>query len=419
LFELTAIATTILAFALVSKRLADSFLTPPMVMMAAGTAIYAITGAGSFTKIGNSAIHLLAEITLVLILFSDAARIDVRTLRRDHTVPSRLLLIGMPLTILFGAVAVWMMPFGMSWAEAALVAAILAPTDAALGQSVLSNPNVPMRIRQALNVESGLNDGIAVPVVIVFATIAGLVHGADGVTDHLAFAAKQIVIGPIAGIAVGWAAARLIDTSATRGWTTEACEGPGILATAALAYLLATISGGNGFIAAFTAGLIFGAIIGPRCKFILEFAESEGQTLAMLSFVIFGAVMLPAAIAHVSWTVVLYALLSLTLIRLVPVAIALTGTRLSALTVGFLGWFGPRGLASILFALLIVEKMDTPATTTILTITVTTVAFSIVLHGLTAAPMARRYGKSHSATEAHAENMPVPEIPSRTGMVRF
>jgi NhaP-type Na+/H+ or K+/H+ antiporter len=407
LFELTAIATTILAFALVSKRLADSFLTPPMVMMAAGTAIYAITGAGSFTKIGNSAIHLLAEITLVLILFSDAARIDVRTLRRDHTVPSRLLLIGMPLTILFGAVAVWMMPFGMSWAEAAL------------GQSVLSNPNVPVRIRQALNVESGLNDGIAVPVVIVFATIAGLVHGADGVTDHLAFAAKQIVIGPIAGIAVGWAAARLIDTSATRGWTTEACEGPAILATAALAYLLATISGGNGFIAAFTAGLIFGAIIGPRCKFILEFAESEGQTLAMLSFVIFGAVMLPAAIAHVSWTVVLYALLSLTLIRLVPVAIALTGTRLSALTVSFLGWFGPRGLASILFALLIVEKMDTPATTTILTITVTTVAFSIVLHGLTAAPMARRYGKSHSATEAHAENMPVPEIPSRTGMVRF
>ncbi|MCC2097631.1 MAG: cation:proton antiporter, partial [Hyphomicrobiales bacterium] len=267
--------------------------------------------------------------------------------------------------------------------------------------------------------ESGLNDGISLPVVIVFATIAGMMHGAGGVTEHLAFTMKQLVIGPLAGIAVGWVAAKLIDRSTSSGWITEAFEGPAILATAALAYLTATMAGGNGFISSFAAGLTFGALIGPRSRFILEFAESEGQTLAMLSFVIFGAIMLPSALAHLTWSAVAYALLSLTVIRLAPVAIALWSTRLSALTIGFLGWFGPRGLASILFALLIVEKMNTPATTAIQTIVIITVAMSILLHGLTAAPMARRYSKSASATGADAENQPVPEVPSRTGMVQY
>ncbi len=418
MFEITAIAIAILAFALVSNRLRDSILTAPIVMMLAGLAIAWLAGANTLMKIDHSAIHLLAEITLVLILFSDAARIDIRTLWRDHNLPVRLLIAGMPLTIAFGALAAMLMPFGMSWAEAALLACILAPTDAALGQSVLSNPRVPVRIRQALNVESGLNDGIAVPLVILFAAIAGITHATNGVGDHLVFTLKQIVIGPLAGLIVGALAARLLDKAATHEWISEAFEGPAVLSTAALAYLLATIAGGNGFISAFVAGLTFGAMVGTRCKFILEFAESEGQTLAMLSFVIFGALMLPHALAQMSWMILLYALLSLTLIRMLPVAVALSGANLQPVTIVFLGWFGPRGLASILFSLLILEKMHTPATSAIMTIVVATVALSVILHGLTAAPLARRYAAMAEAKGECPENMPVPEVPSRTGMVQ-
>lgn len=418
MFEIAAIALTILAFALVSNRLRNSVITPPIVMVIAGVAIVSVAGSDSLMKIDNSAIHLLAEITLVLILFSDAARIDVRGLYRDHQLPVRLLLVGMPLTILFGAIAALILPFGMSWAEAALLACILAPTDAALGQSVLSNPKVPVRIRQALNVESGLNDGIAVPLVILFATLAGLTHTTNDAAGHIVFAMKQIIIGPLAGLAIGWIAAKLLDRAATKNWITEAFEGPAILATAALAYVLATAAGGNGFISAFVAGLAFGALIGARCKFILEFAESEGQTLAMLSFVIFGAIMLPSAVEHLTWMTLLYAVLSLTFIRMIPVAIALSHASLSPVTIGFLGWFGPRGLASILFGLLIVEKMHTPATSAILTIVVVTVALSIFLHGLTAAPFARRYATLAAAKGDCPENELVPEIPSRARMIQ-
>lgn len=412
------VAIAILGFALISERLKDTPLTAPIVMMAVGLIIAWIAGRSPFIKIDNSAIHLIAEITLVLILFADAARINVRALIRDHDLPVRLLVVGMPLTILFGAIVAILLPFGMSWPEAALLACILAPTDAALGQSILANPKIPVRIRQALNVESGLNDGIAVPLVILFATIAGLTHNTNGVTDHLGFTLKQIILGPLVGIALGWIAARLLDTSASKRWMTESFEGPAILATAALAYLLATVIGGNGFISAFVAGLVFGATVGTRCKFILEFAESEGQALAMLSFIIFGAVMLPQAISHTSWATIVYAILSLTLIRMLPVAIALAGARLNPVTTGFLGWFGPRGLASILFGLLIVEKMHTPATSAILSIVVVTVAFSIILHGITAAPFGKRYAALAETKGDCPENMPVPEIPSRTGMVQ-
>lgn len=410
-------AAAVVMFAMVSNRLKDTILTAPIVMTLAGLGIAAMAGP-SMAKIEHSYIHTLAEITLVLILFSDAARINVRQLLRDHNLPQRLLLVGMPLTIIFGILAALMLPLGMTWAEAALLACILAPTDAALGQSVLSNPRVPSRIRQALNVESGLNDGIAVPLVLLFAGIVGMSHGDKGITDHISFTAKQIIIGPIAGIAVGWVAARLLDLCAFKGWMNEAFEGPAILATAALAYLMASIIGGNGFISAFTAGLMFGWMVGDKCKFILEFAESEGQALAMIAFLIFGAIMLPEAMTHLNWTCVVYALLSLTVIRMVPVTIALAGTKLNPLTIGFLGWFGPRGLASILFALLIIEQLHTPAASMILTVTVVTVAFSVVLHGITAAPFANAYANKTLQDSAYAEHESVSEMPTREGMVK-
>ncbi|MGI9407666.1 MAG: cation:proton antiporter, partial [Hyphomicrobiaceae bacterium] len=254
------ISLAVLVFALVSGKLRDSIITPPMVFSVFGLAIGS-AGLGLISvDLSHAAIHLLAEITLILVLFSDAARIDARLLIRDHNLPLRMLLIGMPLTILFGAIVAFLLPLGLNWIEAALVAVVLAPTDAALGQSVVSNAKVPVRIRQALNVESGLNDGLAVPFVFLFAALAGSGHGPADPIGHIGFAISQVTFGPLTGVLVGWLAAKLMDRAVVAGWMTEAFEGPAVLATAGLAYALAEFLHGNGFIAAFTAGLVFGYI---------------------------------------------------------------------------------------------------------------------------------------------------------------
>ena len=412
-----AVALVVLGYSLVSERFKGSMLTPPMIFAVFGLIIGA-QGIGLLhIDLNNRSIHLLAEITLILVLFSDAARIDLRLLLKDHNLPVRMLIIGLPMTIGLGTLIAMWMPFGFTWVEAALLASVLAPTDAALGQSVISNPAVPVRIRQTLNAESGLNDGLAVPFVFCLA-MAMPGHGVESNgLDHAGFAAKQIVLGPIAGIIVGWLSGRLMEMSAERGWMVEAFEGPAVLAAAGLAYALATAIGGNGFIAAFSAGLLFGFAVMRRCKFILEFAESEGQLLTLLSFLVFGAVMLPMHIDAISWPMVLYGILSLTIIRMLPIALSLIGTGVSLPTTLFLGWFGPRGLASILFGLIVLDEIGTPQAATILTITVLTVSMSILIHGLTAAPFARRFGHIANSQGDCAENKPVSEMATRSGFV--
>ena len=412
------IALGILAYSFVSERLKDSLLTAPMVFAAFGLAV---SGAGlgvAEIDVSHGLIHTLAEVTLVLVLFSDAARIDLRALIRDHNLPLRMLLIGMPIIMVAGTVAALALPLGLDLYHAALLAAVLAPTDAALGQSVVSNPKVPVRIRQALNVESGLNDGIAVPFVLLFAALAagGAAHGGS-FTGILSDGALQVILGPIAGIAVGCLGGWMTEMAARRNWMSMSFEGPAILAMAALAYTGSEFIGGNGFIAAFVAGLTFGHVIKGHCAFLLEFAESEGQILTLITFLIFGAVMLPELGHGVSWATVLYALLSLTVIRILPVVLSLAGTGVSGATAMFLGWFGPRGLASVLFGLLILEQLDTPGSKTILMVTILTVALSIIAHGVTASPLARAYGRMAKAQGECAENEPVSEMPTRAGFV--
>jgi NhaP-type Na+/H+ or K+/H+ antiporter len=418
-YGIVIIAAGVLGFSLVSGRLNNTILTAPMVFAAFGLAI---GGAGlglAQVDISHGLIHTLAEITLVLVLFSDAARIDLRLLLRDHNLPLRMLLIGMPLTIAAGTAVAFMLPLGLDFFHAALLAAVLAPTDAALGQSVVSNANVPVRIRQALNVESGLNDGIAVPVVVFLAALAAAGAGdATGNTyDYLTFGALQVILGPLTGIAVGCLGGWLIDAAVRRGWMSMSFEGAAVLAMAGIAFAGAELIGGNGFIAAFTAGLTFGYVIKGRCAFLLEFVESEGQLLTLITFLIFGAVMLPELADGLTWTMVLYAVGSLTVIRLIPVALSLIGTGVSGMTVLFLGWFGPRGLASALFGLLILEQLHTPQSETILLVTIVTIALSIVLHGLTAAPAAAAYGRMATTKGECAENQPASEMPTRTGYV--
>ncbi|MGI9521332.1 MAG: cation:proton antiporter [Hyphomicrobiaceae bacterium] len=410
---LLAIGLAVLIYGLASARLRYSMLTPPMAFVLFGLAI----GAGGLdlmeTPVSHGAIHTLAEITLALVLFSDAARMDLRMLLRDHDVPRRMLLVGLPLTIALGTIVAACFPLGLGWVEAALLAAVLAPTDAALGQAVVSNRDVPVRIRQALNVESGLNDGIAVPLVYLFAALLTAEATIEAAGDLFSFAARQLALGPIAGLAVGAIVGCLALRAHQKSWMEDAFEGPMVLATLAAAFALAESIGGNGFISVFVAGLIFGYLLDGQRKFILEFAEAEGQMLVLLAFLIFGAVMLPELAGHVTWPMLLYAILSLTIIRMVPVALSLIGIGLSTPTVIFLGWFGPRGLASILFGLLVLEQHNSGTTKTILTTAVLTIVLSVFAHGATAAPLAQWYARRAERLGDCPDNETVPEMPTR------
>ena len=409
------IAIGVVAFALISRRLETSVLTGPMIFAAFGLVIGGEVLGLADLDFDHGFVHGLAEVTLILVLFSDAARIDLAAVRRDHDLPVRMLLIGMPLIVVFGLVAGLALPLGLGLWEAALLAAILAPTDAALGQSVVTSPRVPARIRQALNIESGLNDGIALPLVLLFACLASLSHAPDGDRNWLLFGAMQIGLAPLIGAAVGWIAARLIDRAVQAEWMTESFEGPAVLGVALLAFAAAEIAGGNGFIATFIAGMVFGNQVRHRCHFLFEFAEAEGHLLTLLTFLIFGAAILPEAIAHASPMILLYAVLSLTVVRMLPIALSLIGAGLSLPTIGFLGWFGPRGLASILFALFILEEADTPGAQTIMLTVIATVALSILAHGLSAAPAATWYGKLVQRMGDCHETKDVPEMPTRVG----
>lgn len=404
----------LLVYGLVARRLERTILTGPLLFAGFGF----IAGAGGFDVLGidveHGATHVIAELTLILVLFTDAARIDLDRVRRDHGLPTRMLSIGLPLTIGAGVLAaVAIFPAWSIW-EAALLAALLAPTDAALGQSVVSASAVPIRIRQAINIESGLNDGVALPAVLLFATLAGApIAIADGAGDWLRFGLMQVTLGPLAGAIVGVAGARLIDAADARRQTTSAFEGIGILALSVLAYSVAEWIGGNGFIAAFVGGLAFGNKVGRPAPFLFAFMEGEGMLLTLLTFAIFGAVLLPEALAHVEPAFVVYAALSLTVVRMVPILVSLFGSRVRLPTALFLGWFGPRGLASILFVLLIVGKRDVPHATALFSITVLTVAMSVVLHGVTAYPLAVVYGR-FAARAGDAEAMrSVSELPLR------
>jgi NhaP-type Na+/H+ or K+/H+ antiporter len=343
----------------------------------------------------------VTEVALVLLLFSDATRLHLRALRHELGWPSRLLLIGLPLTMLAGAgVGVLVFP-GMALASVFLLSIMLSSTDAALGQKVVTDPSVPDRVRQALDVESGLNDGLAVPFFLVALDLANAELTTGISWAVVSNAAAQIGWGLAAGVTAGLLGGLLLRFAERRGWIGSEWRQIVPLAIALLAYALAVALGGSGFIAAFSGGLIFGRASGEHSGVAL-FTEEMGGFLAAVTWIGFGALALGWAVPHITWQVVLYAVLSLTIVRMLPVAIALAGQGMRRPTVAFIGWFGPRGLASVVFALLVVER-GVPEEQTLLTTVVVTVALSVVLHGLTSAPLVRAY---HRWYESHAKAHP-------------
>ncbi len=411
--ELLIVALAVLGYGLVSARLARSPVTAPMVFTAVGL----IVGTGVFgwfdLELEGEATSILVEATLVLVLFTDAIRIDLRVLRGQAALPCRLLGIGLPLTIVAGGLAAAVIVPGLELVEAALLAAVLAPTDAALGQAVVSDSRLPVKIRQTLNVESGLNDGIAVPVVTVLLAAAAA-GGAGGAADWVGLAARQVGVGVLAGVVAGAIGGRLLDSRAVAGAVEGVYRQLATIAIAVIAFALAGVLDGNGFIAAFTAGLSFGQIARKQCTGVQDFTEDEGELLSAITFMIFGAVLVGPALDQLTWQTAVYVVASLTIVRIVPVLVALTGSGMFLETRLFLGWFGPRGLASILFALLVVEELHTTAGRTVFTVAAWTVLVSVFAHGLTANAWAGRLARRLAAeTEPMPEMEPVAELPTR------
>jgi len=396
------IALLFLVFALGSRKLASSILTGPMLFAGFGFAIGPQVLGWVELEISNRVIQAITEITLVVVLFTDAAGTDFRLFRQSGNLPLRMLLIGMPLTVGLGTLAALGLFSGWTIWEAALLAAILTPTDAALGQSVIENESIPERIRTAIGSESGLNDGLALPLVVVFAALAaGSANGGAGF--WLEFVASQIVLGPLAGIAIGYAGGRLVAQADEHGWMSDWAEGIAAMAIALGAFMLAEAVHGNGFLAAFAGGLAFGKGLGRKCRFLYEFQQTEAHMLVLITFTLVGAALLPAAMQHFTLPCLLFAIFALTIMRMLPIAVSLAGLKLGTHTVAFIGWFGPRGLASVLFMLIVMQSTDLARESEMLAAVALTVALSIILHGITAAPWAQLYGRVFEDRPQRAE----------------
>lgn len=412
--ELLVLATAIFGYALVSERLAMSPLTAPMVFTTVGL-VAGTAGLGWFDLgIEGEAVSVLVEATLVLVLFTDAIRIDLRALRRESWLPARLLGIGLPLSLVFGTLLALAVLPDLMVAEAALLAAILAPTDAALGQAVVSDPRLPVRLRQGLNVESGLNDGIVLPAVTVLLAVAAAEDNGGGFATWGDFAARQVGFGVAVGIVAGVAGGRLLQRRSVAGRVEGIYRQLATIAVAVAAFAGAQLLDGNGFIAAFTAGLAFGGVAREQCKGVQDFTEDEGELLTAITFTVFGAVLAGPLLDELSWRIAVYVVLSLTVVRMIPVLLALwrSGTLLE--TRLFAGWFGPRGLASILFALLVAEELDGSGADLVVRVVMWTVLVSVYAHGVTASPWANRLSRRLAqSADTQPEMGPAPELPTR------
>ena len=396
MLEIGVISAVFFVYALVSRSLLWANVSAPMVFVGMGILCGPeILGIASFSPESEVGL-VVAEIALVIVLFSDASRSNLSELRAEGALSARLLAIGMPLTIMAGTLAAAFFLIGLEFWEAAIVAAVLAPTDAALGHAVVSSRLVPEKIRQTINVEAGLNDGLSIPFLFLFLGLAADQASLDA-AGWFTFGVEQILIGVLIGLVVGAGGGWLVDRAVSRKAMTHTFKRLAMVALAVGAWALAGAFDGNGFIAAFVAVLAVALFREDFGIPILDFAEREGQLLSLIVFFVFGT----AAIGYmgsVTWGVIAFAVLALTLVRMIPVAVSLAGTGLSRSSVAFIGWFGPRGLASIVLALVVVdEEPGLPALDLIIAATTVTVLASVFLHGFTARPLSRAYSRHVSS----------------------
>lgn len=391
---LIVLAIVLFGWSIVSEPLAARNLSGPLVFVVAGLLLANSSWGIVSVDVESSTVHVLAELTLALLLFADASGVPLAAARQDLPLTSRLLGIGLPLSIVAGAGLAALLFSSLPIALVGLVAASLAPTDAALSASVIADTRLPIRVRRVLNVESGLNDGIATPVVTFCIASAATVLGLTAHHDEAGFGALgQLAIGAAVGAGIALIGGGLLVLAFRRSWMQHGSRRLATLALALLAFLIASEAGGNPFVSAFVGGLMFGAIAGRDTVDSVELAELGGSLLSLVLWFIFGAGFVIPAFQHLDVRVAAYAVCSLTLVRMVPVAIALIGSGQDRATVAFIGWFGPRGLASVVFALLAVEELgdtDPRVLDAVHTIAIT-IVLSVMAHGLSARPLAGRY----------------------------
>ncbi|WP_128428187.1 cation:proton antiporter [Streptomyces cyaneus] len=415
-----AVAGVTAAYALGSRRLSATPVTSAIVFTGSGVLIGPAVLDVVDIEHYAAPITALMEAALTLVLFTDAMTVRRRDLATGGFLPGRLLGIGLPLYIAAGWLLAWpLLPELTVW-ELALVGAILAPTDAAVGKTAMTEPSVPPVVRHGLNAECGLNDGLVLPFFVVFAAgVPGTSYAQEGVAGTFW---RSLLLSSVLGLLAGDLGGRLLRAARARGWVAPAWGQIYVLGVAVAAYELAVLTHGSGFIAAWVAGFAFGHAVrrhrtvggrpqGPDRT--PEFAEHLGALLASISLMVFGAVLLGPALEHLTWEIVLYAVLSLTVVRMVPVAIALLGSGLRLPTVAYIGWFGPRGLASVVLALLVVEE-QVPGTQTLGRVVAVTVALSILLQGVSAGALAKRYGRWYARTAATAGERGLRESTSVT-----
>ena len=399
-WSLMIISALVLGYAVLSRRLEQTVLTAPILFVGAGLLV-GNEGLGWLDlHIQSTAVRVLAEATLTLVLFADASRIDIGALRRELALPARLLGIGLPLTIVLGTLAAGAVLGELTWPEALVLSVALAPTDAALGQVVVTDRRLPMRIRQGLNVESGLNDGLCVPLLFIALALAEANENAITAHHAVALVLEEIGWGVAGGVAAGAVGAILLGYAERRQLVAGEWAQVVPPAAAALSYGIAAPLGGSGFIAAFVAGLVFGMLRRQYHGGVTYLLDETGQVLNAVTFIVFGAVALGPALRALDWRVGLYAVISLTLARMLPVAVALIGLDAQRQTLGFVGWFGPRGLASIVFAVIVIEGSPLTHLDVLIVTILVTVALSVYAHGLTALPLTEAYARWYAAHPA-------------------
>ncbi|ELV7508733.1 cation:proton antiporter [Aeromonas sp. s11] len=391
--NLAVIAAFLLVYSLIAGRFESKLVNGPLLFLLTGW----LLGPGGLEllslSIDSAGIKLLAELTLVIVLFNDAANTNWQVLLANRQLPIRLLLIGLPLTLLCGALfGHWIFP-DLPLLEMAILSTILAPTDAALGKAVVSNPAVPAPVREGLNQESGLNDGICVPVLLLLlALIAPTEQHAGTATLAITLMLEEIGIGLLIAFVLTSLTIRLLKISYLNGWQLPLWRQLTMPGLALLCFALAQTLGGSGFIAAFVGGLFIGHRLGEHKHAYMDSCEGYGDLLSVVIWMVFGATLMPILPELLHWQYWLYAIASLTLLRMVPVWLSLIGTGLKPELKLFIGWFGPRGLASIVFAVMVLQNEPAligqhPIIATVLC----TIILSVILHGLTANPWVERF----------------------------
>ena len=405
--------TVVFLFSLVSKRAQKSILTAPMVFTLAGMFAYLVLPETSQATVNHKTVLVIGEITLALVLFSDATKISVRRVMREYQLPSRLLGIGMPLTIILGGLLALLLFSDFSIWEAAILATILAPTDASLGAAIMHSKRVPAIIRQTLNLESGLNDGLSIPLLMLFIGLANVESPGED-RSWIVFTAQQIGFGLLVGLGIGWFGGWLAATAEKKDWMTKAAQQLALIAIAILSWWVAEkVVGGNGFIAAFIAGALVREGYQEAHERMTEFSEAWGDLLIYFVFFLFGLISMPH-LQKLNGPVWVYALLSLTLVRMLPVGLAMIGSKLHTSSILFLGWFGPRGLASIILGLIFVEqKTNLSVEPVIVLAIIATVLLSVFAHGISSAPAINLYARQTATLESDSlEKQKIVEMTS-------